>query len=69
MNSLAQVLFEGVLIEAFKCTRRKHNMKFKQIVHTTGQYGYSFFPKTITAWNGLAFTEALSLAVFMSNFL
>ena len=28
-----------------------------------------FFPKTISAWNGLAFTEAPSLAVFRSNFL
>ena len=35
MNGLAQVPFEGVLIEAYKVTRRKHNMKFRQI----GQYG------------------------------
>ena len=27
-----------------------------------------FFPKTISAWNGLAFAEAPSLAVFRSNF-
>ena len=27
------------------------------------------FPKTISAWNGLAFAEAPSLAVFRSNFL
>ena len=27
--------FEGVLIEAYKGTRRKHNMKFRQIGHTT----------------------------------
>ena len=27
----------------------------------------SFFPKTISAWNRLAFGEALSLAVFRSN--
>ena len=44
-------------------------MKFRQIGHTTSQYGQSFFPKTISAWNGLAFTEAPSLAVFRSNFL
>ena len=43
-NSLAQVPFEGVLVEAYKGTRRKHNMKFRQIGHTqgtkriTGQY-------------------------------
>ena len=32
------------------------------------QYGQSFFTKTISAWNGLAFDEAPSLAVFWSNF-
>ena len=38
--------FEGVLVEpeAHKGTRRKHNMKFRQIGHTTIQ---SFFHKTI----------------------
>ena len=40
INGLAQVPFEGVLVEAYKCTRRKHTMKFRQIGHTTGQ---SFF--------------------------
>ena len=69
INGLAQVPFEGVLVEAYKGTRRKHNMKFRQIGHTTSQYGQSFFPKTISAWNGLAFAEALSLAVFRSNFI
>ena len=69
INDLAQVPFEVVLVEAYKGTRRKHNMKFRQIGHTTSQYGQSFFPKTISAWTGLAFTEALSLAVFRSNFL
>ena len=42
VNSLAQVPFEGVLVEAYKGTRRKHNMKFRQIGHTTSQYGQSF---------------------------
>ena len=37
-------------------------MKFKQIGHTTIQYRQSFFPKTISAWNGPAFAEAPSLA-------
>ena len=71
INGLAQVLvpFEGILVEAYKGTRRKHNMKFRQIGHTTRQYGQSFFPKTISAWNGLAFAEAPSLAVFRSNFI
>ena len=52
INGLAQVPFEGVLDEAYKGTRRKHNI-----------------PKTISAWNGLAFAEAPSLAVFRSNFI
>ena len=67
INDLEQVPFEGVLVEAYKGTRRKH--KFRHIGHTTSQYGQSFFPKTISAWNGLAFTEAPSLSVFRSNFL
>ena len=44
INGLAQVPFEGVLVEAYKGTRRKHNMKFRQIGHTTSQYGKPFFP-------------------------
>ena len=44
----------------------KHSIKFRQIGHTTSQ---SFFPKTISAWNMLAFAEAPSLGVFRSNFL
>ena len=69
MHGLAQVPFEGVLVEAYKGTRRKHNMKFRQIGHTTSQYGQSFFPKTNSAGNGLAFAEAPSLGKFKSNFL
>ena len=69
INGLAQVPFEGVLVEAYKGTRNKHNMKFRQIGHITSQYGQSYFPKTISAWNELAFTEAPSLDVFRSNFL
>ena len=44
INGLAQLPFECVLIEAYKGTRRKHNIKFRQIGHTTSQYGQSFFP-------------------------
>ena len=44
INGLAQVTFEGVLVESYMGTRRKHNMKFRQIGHTTSQYGQSFFP-------------------------
>ena len=35
INGLAQVPFEGVLIEVHKDTRRKHNMKFRHIGHST----------------------------------
>ena len=69
INGLAPVPFEGVLVEAYKGTRRKHSMKFRHIGHTTSQYGQSFFPKTFSSWNGLACAEAPSLAVFRSNFL
>ena len=69
INGLAQVPFEGVLVDVYNGIRRKHNIKFRQIGHTTSQYGQSFFPKTISAWNGLSFAEAPSLAVFRSNFL
>ena len=51
--------FEGVLVEAYKGTRRKHNIKSRQISHTTSQYGQSFF---LSAWNGFAFAEVQSLA-------
>ena len=44
INGLAQVPFEGVLVEAYKGTRRRHNMIFRHIGHTTSQYGQSFFP-------------------------
>ena len=61
--------FECVLVEAYNGTKRKHTMKFRQIGHTTSQYGQSFFLETISAWNGFAFAEAPSLAVLRSNFL
>ena len=51
INGLAQVPFEGVLVEAYMGTRRKRSMKFRQIGHTTRLYGQLFFPKTISAWN------------------
>ena len=55
MNGLAQVDFEDVLFEAYKGFRRKRNMKFRQIGHTTSQCGQPFPPKTISALNGLVF--------------
>ena len=64
INGSAQVPFEGVIVDVYRGTRRKHNMKFRQIGHTTSHYENCFFPKTISACNGLAFAEAPSLPVF-----
>ena len=47
INGLAHVTFEGVLVEVYKGTRRKHNMKFRQIGHTTSKYVISY---TDTVW-------------------
>ena len=33
INGSVQVPFKGVLIEAYNGTKRKHNMKFRQIGH------------------------------------
>ena len=41
INGTAQVPFEGVLVEAYNGTRRKHSIKFRQIGHTTSQYEHS----------------------------
>ena len=35
INGLAQVPFECILVEAYTVTRRKHNVKFRHIGHTT----------------------------------
>ena len=58
ITGLAQVPFERILLEGYKGTRRKHNIKLRQIGHPTSQYGPSFPPKTISAWNRLTFAEA-----------
>ena len=55
INGLTQVPFKCVLVEAYiiKGTRRKHNMKFRQIGHTTSQYGQLFFLKLLVHGTGL----------------
>ena len=53
INGLAQVPFEGVLVEAYKGTRRKHSMKFRHIGHTPSQYGQLFFLKLLVYGTGL----------------
>ena len=57
INDLAQVPFDGVLVEAYNDTRRKHNMKYRQIGRTTNQYGQSFFLQKILVHG----TDLLSL--------
>ena len=69
INGLAQVHFEGVLIEAYNGTRRKHNMNLDRLVIQLASIDMSFFSRTISAWNGLAFAKPPSLAVFRSNFI
>ena len=59
----------ALIIYIYIFIRTRYNMKIRQIGHTPSQYGQSFFPKAISAWHGLAFAEAPSLAVFRSNFL
>ena len=49
INSLAQVPFECILVEAYKRTRRKHNMKLRHIGHTTKQ-AISFLPLTHSSY-------------------
>ena len=54
INGLAHVPFKGVLVEAYKGTRRKHNMKFRQIDHTTkARIDSCFFLKLLVHGTGL----------------
>ena len=43
-----------------------HNLKFRHIGYNVDPYGQSFFPKCISAWNGLAqeIAEANTLTLF-----
>ena len=47
-------------------TRKSHSQKFRHIGYNVDQYGQSFFPNRISAWNGLAkdITEANTLDIF-----
>ena len=51
-------------------TRKNHNLKFRHIGYNMDPYGQSFFPKCISAWNGLAqeIAEANTLDLFKSKF-
>ena len=47
----------------------KQNLKFRHIGYNVDSYGQSFFPKCISAWNGLAqeIAEANTLDLFKSK--
>ena len=53
INNLAMVP-HSCLEKADGRTRKKHSMKFRHIGYNVSPCGQSFFPKSISAWNGLA---------------
>ena len=67
INNLAAVPYEHLLEDAYKGTRRKHSHKFRQIRYQTSQYGQSFFPKTISAWNQLEIADLPSIDMFKAE--
>ena len=68
INNLAMVP-QSCLEKADGRTRKKHSMKFRNIGYNMDPYGQSFFPKSISAWNGLAqeIAEADTLDLFKSK--
>ena len=68
INNLAMVP-HSCLEKADGRTRKKHNLKFRHIGYNVNPYGQSFFPKCISAWNGLAqeIAEANTLDLFKSK--
>ena len=57
------------LEKADERTWKKHSMKFRHIGYNVDPYGELFFPKSISAWNGLAqeIAEANTLDLFKSK--
>ena len=68
INNLAMVP-HSCLEKADGRTRKNHNLKFRHIGYNVDPYGQSFFPKCISAWNGLAqeIAEANTLDLFKSK--
>ena len=68
INNLAMVP-HSCLEKADGRTWKKHNLKFRHIGYNVDPYGQSFFPKCISAWNGLAqeIAEANTLDLFKSK--
>ena len=69
INNLA-MMPHSCLEKADGRTLKKHNLKFRHIGYNVDPYGQSFFPKCISAWNGLAqeIAEANTLDLFKSKF-
>ena len=68
INNLAMVL-HSCLEKADGRKRKKHSMKFRHIGYNVDPYGQSFFPRSISTWNGLAQenAEANTLDLFKSK--
>ena len=68
INNLAMVP-HACLEKADGRTRKNHNLKFRHVGYNVDPYGQSFFPKCISAWNGLAqeIAEANTLDLFKSK--
>ena len=68
INNLAMVP-HSCLEKADGRTRKNHNLKFRHIGYNVDPYRQSFFPKCISAWNGLAqeIAEANTLDLFKSK--
>ena len=70
INNLA-VVPHSCLEKADGRTWKKHNLKFRHIGYNVDPdpYGQSFFPKCISAWNGLSqeIAEANTLDLFKSK--
>ena len=50
------VSFSAEINLGFQGTRRSHDYKFMPLSSSVSAYKYSFFPRTIPAWNGLPFS-------------
>ena len=57
------------LEKADERTRKNNNLKFRHIGYNVDPYEQSFFPKCISAWNGLAqeIAKANTLDLFKSK--
>jgi hypothetical protein len=68
INNLAAVPYQDILTKPVRCTRKNHSKPFRVIGANTNQYKSSFFPGTISAWNGLSknCAEAPNINLFKS---